>query len=116
MSPRQWGKAKAADIQFTKMAIENLHGNNDGHQTWLAVFVQAGTAGFIGPIDNVSLQNIDVRARGASAAMTRGVDGALVSGVTLRNIWFKDTEKYATTLEAMNVTDRAFSSNVAVLV
>lgn len=91
-----------------------MHGDNDGHQTWLAIFVQAGTAGVIGPIRNVSLWNIAVRSRGTTAAMADGVGGALVSDVGLRQIWFKDTEAYATTLEEMNITERDFSSNVVV--
>lgn len=96
------------------MAIEHLHGNNDGHQTWLAIFVQAGTAGIIGPVEDVSLWSITVRTRGSTAAWVKGVSGALVSNVGLRSIWFKDTEQYATTLAQMSITETSFSSNVVV--
>lgn len=96
------------------MAIENLHGNNDQHQTWLAVFVQAGTKDIVGPIADVSVWNVSVQARGNTAALARGVEGAVVSNVGLRNVWFRDLGRTATTLEEMSLTETTFSSNVVV--
>jgi len=110
----KWGTDAARNIQFTDTVIEHLQGNNDGHQTWLAIFVQEGTAGIFGPIDTVSLWDVDVRVRGTTAALARGVAGALVSNVGLRNIWFKDLGRAATSLSEMSITDTNFSSNVAV--
>lgn len=94
--------------------IEHLHGDNDGHQTWLAVFVQAGTAGIIGPIQDVSIWDIVVRARGTSAALAQGVSGATVTNVALRNIWFSDLNRAATSLTEMSITETDFSSGIVV--
>ncbi|KAF9459980.1 pectin lyase fold/virulence factor [Collybia nuda] len=110
----KWGSDTAAEIGFTDTVVEHLHGNNDGHQTWLAVFVQAGTAGVIGPIEGVSIWNITVRTRGTTAALARGVSGALVSNVGLRNVWFADLGRAATSLAEMSITETNFSSEVSV--
>ncbi|KAF5376485.1 hypothetical protein D9615_008644 [Tricholomella constricta] len=75
---------------FHKISIEHLEGDNDKHQTWLAIHVQEGTPGIIGPIHNVSVWDIAVCDRGNTPALARGVPGALVSNVALRNVWYKD--------------------------
>ncbi|GLB35525.1 putative glycosyl hydrolases family 28 [Lyophyllum shimeji] len=110
----KWGYATAEDIQFKNMAVEKLHGNNDGHQTWLAVFVQEGHPGEIGTISRVNVENVRVLTRGTTAALVQGVDGALVSNVELRDVWFQDLERVATTLAEMSITQTNFSSNVVV--
>ncbi|KAF8894797.1 pectin lyase fold/virulence factor [Infundibulicybe gibba] len=110
----KWGTDAARNIQFTDTVIEHLQGDNDGHQTWLAIFVQEGTTGIFGPIDTVSLWDISVRIRGSTAALARGVAGAFVSNVGLRNIWFKDLGRAAVSLSEMSITDTNFSSNVVV--
>ncbi|KAF8876580.1 pectin lyase fold/virulence factor [Infundibulicybe gibba] len=110
----KWGTSAARNIQFTDTVIENLQGNNDGHQTWLAIFVQEGFAGVFGPIDTINVRDISVRTRGSTAALARGVAGALVSNVGLQNIWFKDLGRAATSLSEMSITDTNFSSNVVV--
>jgi hypothetical protein len=113
---RKWGSDLATGITFTDTVIEHLHGNNDGHQTWLAVFVQEGTPGIIGPIEDVHIFDVTVRNRGTTAALARGVSGAIVNGVALRNIWFSDLGRAATSLSEMSITDTAFSSGVVVKV
>ncbi|GLB45470.1 putative glycosyl hydrolases family 28 [Lyophyllum shimeji] len=111
----KWGSATASDIQFTDTAVEHLHGANDGHQTWLAVFVQAGTAGIVGPIAGVHIWDVHVRNRGTTAALASGVQGAEVSDVALRNVVFDDLGgRAATTLGEMGITETAFSSGVVV--
>ncbi|KAF8073412.1 pectin lyase fold/virulence factor [Lyophyllum atratum] len=111
----KWGYATAADIAFTDTVVEHLHGDNDGHQTWLAVFVQAGTAGIVGPINGVHIWDIHVRNRGTSGALAHGVEGAVVSDVVLRNVVFDDLGgRAATSLAEMGITDTSFSSGVVV--
>ncbi|KAF8157860.1 pectin lyase fold/virulence factor [Crassisporium funariophilum] len=111
----KWGSAAVSGVGFTDTVIEHLHGNNDGHQTWLAVFVQAGTAGIIGPIDAVSLWSIKVLTRGTSAALAMGVPGALVSDVRLRSIWFSDLGRNAVSLAEMSITSTSNSNGVVVV-
>ncbi|RDB24227.1 hypothetical protein Hypma_008590 [Hypsizygus marmoreus] len=108
----KWGSAIAHEVQFTEMSIDNLHGSNDGHQAWLEVFVQEGTKGIYGPIDDVALWNIAVRARGGSAVWTRGVPGAPVSNVAFKNIWFKDLNRAARSLNELGITETSYSSGV----
>ncbi|KAF8061692.1 pectin lyase fold/virulence factor [Lyophyllum atratum] len=110
----KWGYAPAQDIQFVDMAVEHLHGNNDQHQTWMAVFVQEGHPGEIGPISDISLENVAVLTRGTTAALAKGVEGALVSNMELSKVWFQDLGRTAKTLAEMSITETNFSSNVAV--
>ncbi|KAF9465772.1 pectin lyase fold/virulence factor [Collybia nuda] len=110
----KWGFDTAKEIYFTDTVIEHLHGNNDGHATWLAIFVQESNAGEFGPIQDVSVWNINVLARGTGVASARGHPQAMVTNVGLRNIFFRDLNRAATSLAEMSLTDTAYSTGVVV--
>lgn len=76
--------------------------------------VEDGTAGIHGPIEDVSVWDITVLNRGSTPAVAQGLDGALVSNVGFRNIWFRDLGREAKTLAEMSVTQTAHSSNIVV--
>lgn len=111
----QWGSASISDVWFNDNAIENLHGNNDGHQTWLAIHVQEGDTGVVGPIKDISIWKIGVQTRGKSPAVVTGVRaaGGQVNNVGLANIWFRDLNRPATSLGEMRIVGN-YSSNVVV--
>lgn len=73
-----------------------------------------GAVGSIGPIQDVSVWDIPVRVRGNTAALARGLQGAEVTNVGLRNIYFDELGRVATTLADMGITETGFSSGVIV--
>ncbi|KAF8894806.1 pectin lyase fold/virulence factor [Infundibulicybe gibba] len=102
-----WGKSEVNGVEFTDIVVESLHGGNDKHQTWLAIFVQEGVKGFIGPIKNARIWDVSVLKRGKTAALAHGVAGAMVSDVKLRNIYFQDLEGKAkhTVLQGVELSE-----------
>lgn len=96
------------------MDIEELTGNNDCHQSWLAVFGQNGGLG-TRPITNVSPWRIAIRDIGSMNSIVNGMTGSLVSGVELRDIWLQSLNRYVVSLAEAKFVPNSMASGVVLL-
>ncbi|KAF9036855.1 pectin lyase fold/virulence factor [Panaeolus papilionaceus] len=111
---RKQGTAVVSGIRFTRMDIEELTGNNDCHQSWLAVFSQNGGLG-TGPITNVSPWRIAIRDIGSMNSIVNGMTGSLVSDVELRDIWLQSLNRYVVSLAEAKFVPNSMASGVVLL-
>ncbi|MDQ1645295.1 MAG: hypothetical protein QOJ50_1479 [Cryptosporangiaceae bacterium] len=112
----KWGAGTASGITFSNMDIENLSYSNDSRRTWLVFLVYDGYNDGAGPITGVNVTNINVRNKGTTPAVMRGIsDTAAISNVTFNSVKMPGASTYATTMAGMNLTDRAFVSGVTIL-
>jgi len=110
----KFGSAAATDITFDNIDIEDLGGSPGGQAAWLTVYVNNVNSG-IGPITDINVKNIRARKQGARPGLLQGADAkAMVSRVTLSNIYMYENTSPATTLKQMNLLGTDFSSNIKI--
>lgn len=111
----RFGTSTASHISFTDIDIEGLHGTNFGHATWLAVFVELDGAG-VGPVENVIVNNVKARVLGKNNGLIQGYNSsAMVSGVTIGNVYVHNSTVPATTLADMKLLDTDNSEGIKIV-
>lgn len=111
----KYGEATASNITFDNIDVENLSGDNAGHATWLAIFVESAGSG-VGPISKVRVNNIRVRKEGKKNGMLIGYDASsMVSHVTFKDIYMLANTTPATTLQQMKMLDVRQTSDIVIL-
>lgn len=101
------GGSSCNNITFENIDIENISFQNDDHRTWFVAYIQ-GNTGTGGPVSNVTVKNINVRATGTSVPKLVGkAEDILLSNVSFENITFKGSTGAATTLAQMGFADES---------
>ncbi|RDL42475.1 Glycoside hydrolase family 28 protein [Venustampulla echinocandica] len=110
----RYGTEIVSNVTFDTIDIESLSGDNAGHATWLAFFVESQGAG-IGPIDGVKVNNIRVRNEGKYNGLLVGYNSsAMVSDITFSDVYMLANTTPATTLGQMKILDVAYTSAIVV--
>ncbi|TYP79144.1 glycosyl hydrolase family 28 protein [Paenibacillus methanolicus] len=112
----KYGAGTLANVTFENIDVERIG-------TWLGPlrswsdFVIAAADGFGGgPIDGLTVRNVNVRDKGQSAARLRGYSGtAMIRGITLDRIYMPGSANPAQTMADMNLINRAFHAPVTIL-
>jgi polygalacturonase/uncharacterized protein YjdB len=111
----KYGAGLLKDITFEDIDIENITCQNDDNRTWFMAQVNTGADGS-GPIDNVTVRNINIYDRGVTRGKILGVnEEAKATNFTFENIRMLGNNMSASTLAQMNVTNRNFYENAYVL-
>ncbi|KAG6830396.1 hypothetical protein H0H87_008283 [Tephrocybe sp. NHM501043] len=115
---KKWGPGTASNITFENMIIKStsyttsILGGMVG--AWIALFIEDGKAG-VGPITDILVKNALVMRSGGSRPLIRGVEGAEVSNVQLRNVWLPKGEHPAGSLEDLGLNNLKFTHNITVV-
>lgn len=110
------GSAAVRDVTFYNIDIEHIGGEAAGKCTWLALFVeQPGTSG-VGPIQDVKLNQINVKSQGWGSGYITGYNSSsLISDVTLQDIIMPRKTSPAKTLKEMNILNVKYNGSIKVL-
>lgn len=109
----KYGTGAASGIRFQDIDIERLTFSNDGNRTWLALWTGA-TAEGIGPVTDVTIQDVRVRNAGTTAARINGQPGAAISDVDLIRITMPGSSSTATTLAQLGITNVSDATGITV--
>jgi hypothetical protein len=109
--------APVSSITFSNIDIERLNqGPNAGNQAWLVVMIENSTGDGGGPVRNLTLSHINVRAMGSTASKLDGLsDSSSITGVALDFIKMPGETSYATSLAAMNITSTQYVSGITIV-
>jgi hypothetical protein len=109
--------APVSNVTFSNIDIERLNqGPNAGNQAWLVVMIENSTGDGGGPVTNLTLSHINVRAMGSTASKLDGLsDSSAITGVALDFIKMPGQTSYATSLAAMNITSTQYVSGITIL-
>ncbi len=109
----KYGTATAGTITFRDIDVERLDFNNAGNQCWLALMTESASAG-TGPVQDVTLLNVRLRARDKTASRITGLATGTISNVKLQNIIPPGTSSPATTLAAADVTNVSNAGSITI--
>jgi hypothetical protein len=111
----KYGEGLLQNITFEDIDIENITCQNDDNRTWFMAQVNGGVNGS-GPIDGVTVKNINIYNKGTSRGKILGLNAEdMASNFTFENIRMLGNSKPASTLAQMNITNRDFYENAIVL-
>lgn len=107
-----YGTVPAENIVFENIDIEGFGGRWSNTQKWLDFYQNSD-----GPVNNVTVRNINVRTTGSSPSTLKGRNGTyFYDGVTLENIYINGSTTPARSLKEMNVTDtNGYVKNLVIL-
>jgi hypothetical protein len=108
--------APVSNATFSNIDVERLNqGPNAGNQAWLVVMVENSTSDGGGPVTNVTLSHINVRAMGGTASRLDGLsNSSAITNVALDHIKMPGATSYATSLAAMNITNTQYVSGITI--
>ena len=109
----KYGTVSASGITFTDIDVERLDFNNAGNQCWLALMTESASAG-IGPVQDVTVLNVRLRAPDKTASRITGLPGGTISNVTLQNIVPSGSSSAATTLAAAHITNVSNADSITI--
>ena len=107
----KYGTAAASGVTFSDIDVERLDFNNAGNQCWLALMTESSG---VGPIEDVTIRNVRLRAPDKTASRITGLPGGTISNVTLQNIIPSGASSAATTLAAADVTNVSNASSITI--
>lgn len=109
----KYGTATASTIAFRDIDVERLDFSNADNQCWLALMTENAGAG-IGPIQDVTVLNVTLRAPDKTASRITGLPNGAISNVKLQNIIPHGAASPATTPAAANVTNVSNASSITI--
>jgi polygalacturonase len=109
----KYGTAPVTNVTFNNIDIEGYWPGNGAQSRWLEITNVAPG----GPMNNIRLQNINIRNFGTSASALQGAsETSPIDGVIFKNIYVPGQTTPATTLAEMNITNiNTYVSKVVVL-
>ena len=103
-----YGSPAVQDVTFDNIDIERCDQTQLGPH-WLEIWISS-----TGPINNVTIKNINIRDTGTQTSSIRGNSStAAVNGVTFSNVYVLG--KIATSLSDLNVVQKSYVNNVTFL-
>lgn len=101
----KYGTAPVSRVIFENIDIEEIEHFNEGHSSWITFLIQNSLRDGAGPISDVIVRNINVRALGYSGGFLTGHGGlSTIRGITFENITVPGLDAPAATLDEMNIT------------
>jgi polygalacturonase len=111
----KYGEALLENITFEDIDIENVTCQNDDNSTWFMAQIMGGANGS-GPIDDITVRNINVYNKGKTRGKILGLNAEdVATNFTFENIRMLGNSNPASTLAQMNITNRDYYGNAYVL-
>ncbi|MDQ1914368.1 S-layer homology domain-containing protein [Paenibacillus sp. GD4] len=110
----KYGTGEVRNVTFENMDVEDISGKNEDNSAWMTMFTVNNGGNGVGPITGVTVKNITVRDAGESIIKMKGMEGALITGVTFENVYMPGKSVPATNLYEMNFMDRAYHGPVTI--
>jgi autotransporter-associated beta strand protein len=110
------GPSIVRNVTFDTIDVERVSYVNAGHGAWGVFLVQNGLGDGGGPVSNVLVKNITVRAVGTTGGFIQGLSSnASISGLIFDHVYMPGSSSPATNLFQMALTNVAFYNNVTIL-
>lgn len=111
------GIATVRDLTFDNIDIESLSGENAGHATWVAFFIEAAGGVGVGPVTGINVKNMRVRDEGMYNGTLEGYNSSsILSHITFENVYMLANTTPAISLQQMKILDvNNYTSDIVVL-
>ena len=111
-----FGTSSASNITWENIDLQTVSGDPGGNGGWLSILVQIDGDDGVGPIEDIFVKNIRAREQGSLPCAIDGYNSsAMVTGVTISDVYMYANTTAATTLKEMNILTTNFSSGIEIV-